>query len=206
MVHKLASSSSQHPEPCRYRVLLAVFFVVAALGLSLDQLGKGWSFASWREPAGLREIIPGLFAGAQGRNYGGIYSLEGFGTPLIRGTLTLVGFVGVGMVVRWAIVLDRDRWRMIDAAAGGLLLAGILGNQVDRLFLGYVRDYLVLEVRPYEIFNTADLFMVLGALLLLGSLVLWRRPAPVISSFPTCRSSRSTPGPSGHHPAPGDGW
>jgi signal peptidase II len=74
------------------------------------------------------------------------------------------------MVLRWAIVLDRDRWRIIDAAAGGMLLAGILGNQLDRVILGFVRDYIILARFPYNIFNTADVFMVLGAIILIASL------------------------------------
>jgi signal peptidase II len=162
----------------RPRVLLIVFLAVAATGLACDQIGKTWSFAPWREPAGLREIIPGLFAGAQGRNYGGIHSLEGFGSPPIRWGLTLAGFFALGMALRWAIILDRDRWRMIDALAGGLVLAGILGNQLDRLALGYVRDYLILASRPYEIFNSADVFMVLGTMVLLASMITRRRPQP----------------------------
>jgi len=160
-----------------YRVLITVFLAVTVIGFVSDQFGKGWAFAPWREGAAPREVVPGLFAGVQARNYGGIHSLEGFGTPLIRGVLTLIGFTAVGMVLRWAIVLDRDRWRVIDAAAGGLLLAGALGNQFDRLALGYVRDYLVVVARPYEVFNTGDVFMVFGALLLLGSLVVRRRQA-----------------------------
>ncbi|MGC1722997.1 MAG: signal peptidase II [Isosphaeraceae bacterium] len=62
-----------------------------------------------------------------------------------------------------------------DATAGGLLLAGALGNQMDRLALGYVRDYVMLGIRPTDIFNTADMFMVLGALLLLGSMMIHHR-------------------------------
>ena len=148
--------------------LLVVFLVSAGVCLSFDQLGKWWAFASWREPAAISQVIPGLYAGAEARNYGGIYSLNGYGTPFLRGGLTIIGFVVLSMVFRWAIVLDRDRWCKFDATAGGLLLAGALGNRVDRLALGYVRDYVMLGIRPTDIFNTADMFMVLGALLLLG--------------------------------------
>jgi signal peptidase II len=156
--------------------------MVTAVGFASDQLGKGWAFAPWREGAAPRELVPGLFAGLQARNYGGIHSLEGFGTFAIRGTLGLIGFIAIGVVLRWAILLDRDRWRVCDAAAGGLLLGGALGNQFDRLTLGHVRDYLVLAARPFEVFNTGDVFMVFGALLLLGSLVIRRRQAMVIIS------------------------
>ncbi len=161
----------------RHQALMAVFLLVTAIGFVSDQFGKGWAFAPWREGTAPQELIPGLFAGVQARNYGGIHSLEGFGTFAIRGTLTLIGFIAVGMVLRWAIFLDRDRWCVIDAAAGGLLLGGALGNQFDRLTLGYVRDYLVVAARPLEVFNTGDVFMVLGALLLLGSLVVRRGPS-----------------------------
>jgi len=175
MTHPPGSSSLLQREIARHRALLVVFLVSAGVCLCFDQLGKWWAFASSREPARISRVIPGLYAGAQARNYGGIYSLEGHGTSFLRGGLAIVGFVVLGMVFRWAIVLDRDRWCTFDAAAGGLLLAGALGNQVDRLALGYVRDYVILAIRPTDVFNTADVFMVLGALLLLGSLMIHHR-------------------------------
>jgi signal peptidase II len=177
-VTHFSDTDAQRPSgQLRQRVLITIFLLVTAVGFASDQFGKGWAFAPWREGAAPRELVPGLFAGVQARNYCGIHSLEGFGTIVIRGTLTLIGFIAVVIVLRWAIVLDRDRWCMTDAAAGGLLLGGALGNQFDRLALGYVRDYLVIAARPFEVFNTGDVFMVLGALLLLGSLAVRRRQA-----------------------------
>jgi hypothetical protein len=112
------SNSVHESQASRYRLLLAVFLIATSIFLIIDQCGKGWAFATWREPAGPREIIPGLFAGAQGRNYGGIYSLEGYGTPFLRWAFTAAGFIALSMVLRWVIGPDRDRWRLIDAAAG----------------------------------------------------------------------------------------
>ena len=152
--------------------LLALFVVSTGVWLSLDQLGKGWAFGSWRVPARAVRIVPGFYAGAQARNYGGMYSLEGHRPPFLQGVLAVAGFVVLSMVFRWVFVLDRDRWSWFDAAAGGLLLAGALGNQVDRVILGYVRDYLIVASRPTDIFNTADVFMIVGAALLLGSLLI----------------------------------
>jgi signal peptidase II len=153
----------------------AVLVAATCLFLVLDQWGKRWAFAAGREAAELREILPGLFAGAQGRNNGGMFSLEGTGSATIVWTFTTIVFILLGMAFRWAIVLDRDRWKPIDAAAGGLLLGGVLGNQLDRLTLGYVRDYIILARYPHNIFNTADVFMILGAVVLMGSLLTNRR-------------------------------
>jgi signal peptidase II len=170
--------SSAIADPPRYARLLVVFFATTSVFLGADQCGKAWAFALARDAAPPLEIITGFFAGAQGRNNGGMLSEEGSGSAMIVWTFTTIAFILLAIVLRWAILFDRDRWRPIDAAAGGLLLAGFLGNQVDRLILGYVRDYLILACFPFQIFNTADIFMVLGAVVLLGSLVTNRKPLP----------------------------
>ena len=45
------------------------------------------------------------------------------------------------------------------------LLGGIIGNLIDRLFLGYVIDFI--GIYTFPIFNIADIFIVLGAILVL---------------------------------------
>ena len=49
-----------------------------------------------------------------------------------------------------------------------LILAGAIGNLIDRIFLGYVRDfiYINLPFMPYY-FNIADVFLTFGVILLL---------------------------------------
>jgi signal peptidase II len=163
------------PTSARYGMLLVLLLLTAVTGLGIDQFGKGWAFGSWGGPHGIREIVPGLYAGVQGRNEGAMFSVEGHGSRLVCWTLTLAGAVAIGWLLRWAVMLDRDRWRGVDAVGGGLLVAGALGNQIDRVVLGYARDFLVLSLWPHGIFNTADLLMVAGALILLVSLASGRR-------------------------------
>lgn len=48
----------------------------------------------------------------------------------------------------------------------GLLIAGIIGNLADRIFLGYVRDFLYFKfVKNFAIFNVADASLVVGCAL-----------------------------------------
>jgi lipoprotein signal peptidase len=77
--------------------------------------------------------------------------------------------VAVCSAVAWGARRRGDRWRQHDAAFAGLLGAGVLGNATDRLALGYVRDFLVVTLCPGWIFNLADVFILVGFLLLLGS-------------------------------------
>jgi len=53
-----------------------------------------------------------------------------------------------------------------------LILAGALGNLVDRLFFGYVIDFL--DFRIWPVFNVADSAITVGAILL-GWLILFKK-------------------------------
>ena len=45
------------------------------------------------------------------------------------------------------------------------LIAGALGNFIDRIFLGYVRDFISISIWP--VFNFADIFSTIGVGLLI---------------------------------------
>ncbi len=53
--------------------------------------------------------------------------------------------------------------------ATSLLYAGIMGNLIDRIVFGYVKDFFSFNIFGYAfpVFNCADIFIVLGALLLI---------------------------------------
>lgn len=45
-----------------------------------------------------------------------------------------------------------------------LIISGIIGNFIDRLFLGYVRDFISFKIFE-PVFNIADCFIVIGVIL-----------------------------------------
>lgn len=47
-----------------------------------------------------------------------------------------------------------------------LILAGAVGNLIDRFFMGYVTDMIQVLFIKFAVFNVADIFVVVGAVLL----------------------------------------
>lgn len=49
----------------------------------------------------------------------------------------------------------------------GFVIGGALGNLVDRIWLGYVRDFIFLDFFPtFPVFNLADSFLCVGAVMM----------------------------------------
>jgi len=60
--------------------------------------------------------------------------------------------------------LKNNKHRMSYSIALSFILAGALGNLIDRLFFGFVIDFL--DFRIWPVFNVADSAITVGALLL----------------------------------------
>lgn len=57
-----------------------------------------------------------------------------------------------------------------------LILAGGIGNLVDRFAFGYVRDFVYFELIDFAVFNFADSALVIGTVLLIIFVVFFYRP------------------------------
>lgn len=55
----------------------------------------------------------------------------------------------------------------------GLLFGGIVGNLIDRIFFGYVRDFIDINIFNYNfpVFNIADMAIVIGVIMLIISTI-----------------------------------
>jgi signal peptidase II len=153
---------------------MALFAFGLALGLTLlDQLAKGWIMDAFARacPSGYvgkcsLHVLPFLdFTSVWNR--GMSFGFLSMGGQAGRWFLTAFAILATGGLAWWA--RKADRW--IFAWAMGLLMAGALGNVIDRLRFGAVVDFIdVTPLIPFFIwiFNTADAFITVGATLLLA--------------------------------------
>lgn len=157
-------------------------FALATALVALDQLTKLLVVRSL--PLGGQEIALALgFSLTHTRNSGAAFGilrnfdLEVLGVH-VDGTFMLgllSGVVALGLVVFMA--RNGARQTLLVRTALALVLAGAIGNMIDRLRLGYVTDFIHFSSGSFSfpVFNVADMCVVIGAgLLVIAS---FARPA-----------------------------
>jgi signal peptidase II len=55
------------------------------------------------------------------------------------------------------------------------LIAGAIGNLIDRCYLGYVVDFLYFKLIDFPIFNVADCYVTVSAVVLVALLLFYYR-------------------------------
>jgi len=153
-----------------------MYLLVALALVAADQLTKTWAANTF--PLNGPGMTLGLgFHFTYTRNTGAAFGiLQGGPTAtFLLGVLSAVVSLAIFIyLLRHARELSR-----LQLAAFTLILAGALGNMIDRFLLGYVRDFIHFYVQGFNfpVFNLADACVVIGAgLLILSSLL--ERPQP----------------------------
>jgi len=67
------------------------------------------------------------------------------------------------LFIWWLIKLKNKH--ILLKISSGLMLSGAVGNLIDRAFLGYVRDFIYVNI-PFATFNIADACLVIGTALM----------------------------------------
>ena len=85
-------------------------------------------------------------------------------------------FLAVFAVLVFALILyhvinNYKNLRLIDVHALAFLSAGILSNTAERIIDGFVTDYFKLTFINFPVFNVADIFINIGVILLIFSLL-----------------------------------
>lgn len=108
------------------------------------------------------KIIDGFFYITNCHNEGAAFSL-------FSGNVLFLIFITLIVLFLIFRTINKENVNKIGILAYGLLLGGILGNLYDRIFYGYVIDYLDFRIFNFNfaIFNLADAAIVIGAILLI---------------------------------------
>lgn len=131
----------------RKREILLILAVVA-----LDQITK-FAIEARLSLGQSIELLKGFFSLTYARNTGAAWSI-------LSGQMTFFYIISaVALVVMVYFLLKTDKKENLQRIALSLLIAGTLGNFIDRLAFQYVRDFLDFIIFGYDfpIFNVADI-------------------------------------------------
>jgi signal peptidase II len=157
------------------------FYWLIALLVFLDQ-GTKWVISKHVALYSSLKIIPGFFNITQIHNKGAIFGAFSHpNKPVVFILLTAASLAALAFVVYYFVKTPPSEWGLKLALS--LILAGALGNLVDRIFRGYVIDFLDFYIKNWHwpFFNVADSCITIGAFLLLIFFLI-RKPACTPSS------------------------
>ncbi len=140
---------------------LALFFI-AVLG---DQASKFFARLYLAASESV-VLIPGFLYLTYSTNRGAAFGLFGGSQPWIMASSLVLIFVTFLWYIRSRARADQG----LVALGLVFVMAGAVGNLVDRVRLGYVVDFI--DFRVWPIFNLADCAITAGALIVFSSLIL----------------------------------
>lgn len=118
------------------------------------------------------EVIPGVFNLTRVHNYGAAFGLmNAVEFPFKRALLSLVAAVALSALIVYAAMLPIKQ--RIARAGLGLIAGGAAGNLIDRIWAGYVVDFVDVYWRGWHFwaFNVADAAITIGVALMLLDLL-----------------------------------
>ena len=136
-----------------------IYLLGAAALVGIDYWIKQWATLSL-QPVTSIDIIPDVLSLYYHQNYGAAFGILQQQRVLL---VTVTGIVLAGLVV--AILLRKVKGHLLLSSLT-LIIAGGVGNLIDRVMLGYVVDYIYFEPINFPIFNFADCCVVVGTGLL----------------------------------------
>ncbi len=140
---------------------IAIFlsFAAVAAGVAIDQVLKS-VVTQQLKPLGQIELIPGFFNLTYVENRG-----AAFGMLANHQWLFIVVTAVVCVAIAAALIFYQNHTALTRTALT-LVLAGGIGNMIDRLHYQYVVDYIHFQFFP-PVFNFADICVTVGCALLI---------------------------------------
>ena len=107
-------------------------------------------------------IIPSLLSFTYTKNYGGAFSI---------GKFQVVTILSIAIIIGILVFLLIKNNEIKNYTPYILILSGSIGNLIDRLFRGFVVDFININLFNFPSFNIADMCIVFGIFYLIYNLL-----------------------------------
>ena len=146
---------------------IIIFFLVFIITFAVDFFSKNLAEIVLADSITKINFIPEILSFEKVYNTGGAFSI-------LQGNIFLLSAISAITLIVIVIYIFRENKciNKIETGALALIAGGALGNLYDRIFFGYVVDFIQLDFINFPIFNFADVFINIGVIILLISVVL----------------------------------
>lgn len=134
--------------------LYIVLCSIIAVGIVLDMLTKHFATDVYSN------FIEGFISFQYIINTGAGWSI------LSNHTIFLTIFTGILIAGLIFVIIKFKPKSWLYTISLALIISGAIGNFIDRIILGGVRDFICLDFIKFPIFNLADTFLTIGAILI----------------------------------------
>ena len=148
----------------------AVFIPIVVVWLVLDQASKLFFNGSYHAGQVISDPILGIFRFHLVYNTGGAWNIFS-GATWALGAFSLV----VCIALTAYLALTPQRPNTGELIGISLVVAGGIGNAIDRFTLGFVVDFIEPTFIDFPIFNIADIGVTCGIILFIVSLLVHER-------------------------------
>lgn len=136
-----------------------LYELIIILLIGIDQLSKIWALNSLKE-IGSIPIIQNIFHLTYVENRGAAFGL-------FQNNQMIFVIVALSASIFGLYYLHKNKNISIIGKSGIILIiSGAIGNLIDRVRLGFVVDYFDFRFIWEYVFNVADIFVVIGTILL----------------------------------------
>ena len=135
-----------------------LYEIVILLLIGLDQLSKIWAINDLKA-IGSIPIIQNVFHLTYVENRGAAFGM-------LENNQIIFVIVALAASIFGLYYLHTKKINLIGKTGIILIISGAIGNAIDRLRLGFVVDYFDFRIIWEYVFNIADVFVVVGTILL----------------------------------------
>lgn len=135
--------------------------ILLVILIAIDQCSKLWVRTSLINQNPII-IIPKILNLQYHENDGAVWGiLSGRVSFLIVLTIFILG-----VIIYAYFKIPKDKKYGALKLLAVFIIAGALGNMIDRIYLGYVVDFIYFEIIDFPLFNVADSYLTVSSLLL----------------------------------------
>ena len=99
------------------------------------------------------------------KNYGAAFNI-------FSGSRIFLSFISIIFsILLIYLLLSKNTLKLIDFYSYSFILGGTIGNGIDRIFKGFVIDFINLNIINFPVFNIADISINIGFIFLLYSII-----------------------------------